>query len=135
MPDKIDAASHVRVTDYLTNVLTDLQQVPPAALKQREVPTVTVKAPERTPLGRGIRTVITVTDPLGQPVEGVPVRVLVNQRDHWAVAAGRAEELGDGRYAFRVPGRSIQRRTTWLTATVDQPLYQASGFARVRHGR
>jgi aminopeptidase YwaD len=134
-PDKIDEPSHVRVTDYLTNVLTDLQQVPPGALEQQEVPTVAVAAPKRTPRGRGFRAVVTVTDPLGNPVEGVPVRVLVNQRDHWAVAAGHARELGEGRYGFRVRGRDLRRRTTWLTATVDQPLYQATGFARVRHPR
>lgn len=134
-PDRIDEPSHLRVTDYLINVLTDLQQVPPAAFEQQEVPSVVVQAPRRSPLGRGFRVVIRVTDPLGRPVEGVPVRVLVNQRDHWAVAAGWARELQDGRYAFRVRGSAITRRTTWLTATVDQPLYQASGFARVRHPR
>lgn len=130
-PDKIDPASHVRVTDYLRNVLTDLQAVPPQALALREIPSVTVEAPARAAPGAQVPVTVTVTDPLGRPVDGVDVRVLVNQRDHWALTAGAAKPLGAGRYSYVVPAGLAAADTTWLTATVNEELYQAQGFASV----
>lgn len=131
-PDKIDAASHVRVTNYLTNVLTDLQAVPPQALQLREVPKVTVTAPARAAAGKPFEATVTITDPLGRPVDGVQVKMLVNQRDHWAVAEGLATPKGNGTYVYGVPGTVTKAGTTWLTATVNETLYQAQGFAKVQ---
>lgn len=130
-PEKIHAPSHVRVTDYLKNVLTDLQAVPPQALQLREIPDVTIEAPATAPAGDAFTATVSVVDPAGQPVDDVDVRVLVNQNDHWAVASGLAKPLGGGRYAYVVPSGATKADTTWLTATVNETLYQASGFARV----
>ncbi|MCW2607292.1 MAG: putative cell wall-binding domain, partial [Frankiales bacterium] len=130
-PDKIDPASHVRVTDCLRNVLTDLQAVPPQALALREVPRVVVTAPAKAAAGQAVPVTVTVTDPAGRAVDDVGVRVLVNQRDHWAVTAGAATPLGGGRYRYTVPAGTTKADTTWLTATVDEQLYQAQGFAKV----
>lgn len=72
-----------------------------------------------------------VTDPLGQPLTGATVKVLVNQRGHWAAAAGTATEVGDGVYRCTIPAGSTEADRTAITATVDQPAYIGQGFAFV----
>lgn len=129
--DKIDPASHERVTAVLRDALVGLQDVPPDALAYREVPRVVVAAPRTAPPGAAVPVEITVTDPAGRPVTGVPVKVLVNQRDHWAVAEDVATEAGDGRYRYTVPAGATEADVTAITATVDQPTYIAQGFGSV----
>ncbi len=130
-PDKIDPGSHERVTAMLRDVLTDVQSIPPEALALREVPTVSISAPATAVPGDAIPIAVRVTDPAGQPVLGAPVRVLVNQRDHWAVAEGPASELGDGTYRYTVPAGVTEADFTNLTATVDQPQYIGQGFKQI----
>lgn len=130
-PDKIDVASHDRVTAYLRDVLVGLQDVPPASLHLREVPTVAVAAPAETTPGAAIPVEVRVTDPLGQPVTGAPVKVLVNQRDHWAVDEGFATEVGGGVYRYTVPAGTTEADLTTLTATVNQATSIAEGYTRV----
>lgn len=134
-PDKIDDASHLRVTDFLRDVLVDAQQLPPEAFAGREVPVVEVRAPRTARPGSGYSVTVVVTDPEGRPVDGVPVRVLVNQRDHWAVAAGRARPLGEGRYRFHLRDGRTTSDLTYITATVSTDLYGAEGYARVDQRR
>lgn len=133
--DKIDPASHERVTAMLRDVLVGVQSVAPEALTLREVPTVTVTGPGTATPGAAYPVEIRVVDPEGSPVTGVPVRVLVNQRNHWAVAEGAAEEVGDGVYRYTVPAGATEADMTTLQATVDQPLYMAQGFTRVDQRR
>jgi Peptidase family M28/PA domain len=130
--DKLDPASHERVTGVLRDVLVGAQAVPPEALASpREVPTVTVTAPAAAAPGAAVPVNISVTDPLGQPLTGATVKVLVNQRDHWAVDERTAEEVGNGRYRYTVPAGRTEADRTWITATVDQPFYIGQGFAAV----
>jgi aminopeptidase YwaD len=130
-PDKIDRASHDRVTSYLRDVLLGLQQVPPEALRFREVPRVAVHAPPTAAPGADIPVDVWVTDPAGRPVTGAPVKVLSNQQDHWPVDEGFAEEVGNGLYRYRVPAGATDADLTSLTATVSQPLWIAEGYAGV----
>jgi hypothetical protein len=134
-PDKIDPSSQDRVAAFLRDVLVGLQAVPPEALQLREVPTVAVTAPKTAVPGEAVPVEVQVTDPAGRPVTGAPVRVLINQRDHWAVAMGRAQELGGGRYRYVVPAGATEADLTHITATVDQPTAIAEGFARIDQRR
>jgi hypothetical protein len=131
LPDKIDPASHVRVTGYLTDVLRDAGNVPPDALSQREVPTVVVKAPERAAPGAAVPVEVTITDAGGSPLTGATVKMLANQRDHWAVASGVAEEAGGGKYKWTLPAGSTEAGRTAITATIDPQTYAAQGYAFV----
>lgn len=130
-PEKIDVASHDRVTAYLRDVLVSLQGVEPVALRLREVPTVAVAAPAQLAPGAAIPVEVRVTDPLGQPVTGAPVKVLTNQRDHWAVDEGFATEVGGGVYRYTVPAGTTEADVTTLTATVNQTASIAEGYGRV----
>jgi aminopeptidase YwaD len=133
--DKIDPASLERVTGMLRDVLTDVQRVPPESLALREVPTVTLSAPGTAAPGATVPVQIRLVDPTGAPVTGVPVRVLVDQRNHWAVAEGPAKEVGGGVYRYEVPAGVTEADLTSLQATVDQATYMAQGFARVDQRR
>jgi hypothetical protein len=57
--------------------------------------------------------------------------MLVNQRDHWAVAEGVAREVGGGLYHYAIPDQVTEADRTWITATIDQPAFIAQGFAQV----
>ena len=129
--DKIDPASHERVSAVLRDALVDLQNVPPDALAYREVPRVVVSAPPAAAPGAPVDVSVTVTDPAGRPVQGVPVKILVNQRDHWVAAEGFATETAPGRYAYTIPAGATEADRTAITATADQPTYIAQGFGFV----
>src|SRR3712207_768291 len=102
-PDKIDNSSLQRVTAFLRDFLLDIQRVPPQALQIREVPKVDVTAPPRASAGAAVPVEVRVTDPSGAPVRDAPVRLLANQRGHWPVAEGVAEQVEPGRYRWRLP--------------------------------
>jgi hypothetical protein len=130
--DKIDPASHERVTAVMRDVLEDVQRVSPEVLAPyREIPSVVVSGPATARPGSAVRFDVTVSDPLGRAVTGARVRVLVNQRDHWAVDHGIARELGGGLYTYTVAAGRTEADRTWVTATVDQPAFIAQGFATV----
>ena len=130
-PDKIDPPSHVRATSYLRDVLRDVQNVAPEALALREVPRVEITAPPTAAPGASVPVEVRVTDPNGEPVTGVAVKLNAQQRDWWPVAAGSARELGGGRYRWDLPAGATEPDLTHLTATVDTPTYAAQGFGAV----
>ena len=131
LPDRVDALPLDRVTNYLRDVLLALQAVPPESLQVREVPTVSVSAPATATPGAEVPVEVRVTSEGGAPLTGVPVKVLVNQRDHWPVAEGFAEEVGGGVYRYKVPAGVTEADRTVLTATVNRPEYIAEGYAAV----
>jgi aminopeptidase YwaD len=131
LPDRVDALPLDRVTNYLRDVLLALQTVPPESLQVREVPTVSVSAPATATPGAEVPVEVRVTSEGGAPLTGVPVKVLVNQRDHWPVAEGFAEEVGGGVYRYKVPAGATEADRTVLTATVNRPEYIAEGYASV----
>jgi hypothetical protein len=129
LPDRVDALPLERVTNYLRDALLAFQDVPPESLQAREVPTVSVSAPGSAEPGAEVPVEIRVTGVGGEPVVGAPVKVLVNQRDHWPVAEGMAEEVGGGVYRYRIPAGVTEADRTNLTATVNRPEYIAEGYA------
>jgi aminopeptidase YwaD len=131
LPERVDQAPLDRVTSYTRDALIGLQAAPPEALQTREVPTVSVTAPRTAPPGAEVPVEVRVTGVGGEPLVGAPVKVLVNQRDHWPVAEGMAEEVGGGVYRYRVPAGATEADRTWITATVNRPEYIAEGYARV----
>ena len=70
-------------------------------------------------------------DPAGAPVAGVPVRILVNQNDHWARHEGTATDLGGGQYRYTIPAGETDAGETAITATADTPAFIAEGYAKV----
>ncbi|HEX8068086.1 MAG TPA: M28 family peptidase [Thermoleophilaceae bacterium] len=131
LPERVDEAPLERVTSYLRDTLLGLQSAPPESLRAREVPTVTVDAPKTAAPGAELPVEVRVSGTAGEPVTGVQVKVLTNQRDHWAVDEGLAEEVGGGVYRYRVrPGATEADRTS-ITATVNRPEYIAEGYAFV----
>jgi hypothetical protein len=131
VPERVDPASLRRASAYLRDALLALQQAAPEELAVREVPRLTVKAPERADAGAAIPVEIELRDPAGAPVTGAPVRVLVNQNDHWARHEGVATELGGGRYRYTVPAGETDAGATAITATADTPAFIAEGYASV----
>ena len=131
LPERVDQAPLDRVTAYLREALVGLQAVPPETLQTREVPTVAVSAPGSAAPGAEVPVEVRVTGVGGEPLVGAPVKVLVNQRDHWPVAEGFAEEVGGGVYRYRVPAGATEADRTWITATVNRPEYIAEGYAAV----
>jgi hypothetical protein len=131
LPERVDQLPLDRVTNYSRDVLVALQSLPPEALRAREVPTVSVGAPATAVPGAEVPVEVRVTGVGGEPLTGVPVKVLVNQRDHWPVAEGMAEEAGGGVYRYRIPGGVTEADRTWITATVNRPEYIAEGYASV----
>jgi predicted secreted protein len=133
--EQVDAASLTRASAYLRDALLNLQTAAPADLQRREVPSVDVRAPEAAAAGAPVPVEIRVTDPTGQPIAGAPVRVRVNQNDHWALAEASATDLGDGRYRYTIPAGLTDADRTRITATVDVPAYIAEGYATVDQTR
>ncbi|HEX8647022.1 MAG TPA: M28 family metallopeptidase [Thermoleophilaceae bacterium] len=131
LPERVDQAPLDRVTAYLREALIGLQAVPPESLQVREVPSVAVSAPGSAKPGAEVPVEVRVTGVGGEPVLGAPVKVLVNQRDHWPVNEGFAEEVGGGVYRYRVPAGATEADRTWITATVNRAEYIAEGYATV----
>jgi aminopeptidase YwaD len=131
LPDRVDALPLDRVTNYTRDALLALQAVPPESLQVREVPTVSVSAPATATPGAEVPVEVRVTSEGGAPLTGVPVKVLVNQRDHWPVAEGLAEEVGGGVYRYKIPAGVTEADRTVLTATVNRPEYIAEGYGAV----
>lgn len=131
LPERVDQAPLDRVTAYTREALLALQSVPPEALQQREVPSVAVSAPASAVPGSEVPVEVRVTGVGGEPLTGAAVKVLVNQRDHWPVNEGFAEEVGGGVYRYRVPAGATEADRTWITATVNRTEYIAEGYARV----
>ena len=96
---------------YLRDALLALQTAAPQELAVREVPSLTVRAPERAEAGAELPVEIELRDPAGAPVTGAPVRILVNQNDHWARHEGTATELGGGRYRYTIPAGATDAGT------------------------
>lgn len=132
VPERVDPESLRRVSHYLRDVLLALQQATPEELAVREVPSVTVRAPGRAEAGAEIPVEVELRDPAGAPVVGAPVRILVNQNDHWARHEGVATEVGGGRYRYTVPAGATDAGVTAITATADTPAFIAEGYASVR---
>lgn len=135
VPERVDPASLSRVSAYLRDALLGLQTAAPADLQQREVPSVEVMATATAAAGAAVPVDIRVTDPAGRPISGAPVRVRVNQNDHWALAEDSAADLGDGRYRYTIPAGLTDADLTRITATVDQAAYMAEGYATVDQTR
>jgi aminopeptidase YwaD len=131
VPERVDPASLRRVSAYLRDALLALQTAAPEELAVREVPGVTVRAPARADAGAELPVDVELRDPAGAPVTGVPVRVLVNQNDHWARDEGVARELGGGRYRYTVPAGATDAGPTAITVTADTPAFMAEGYAFV----
>lgn len=132
VPAHVDPASLTDVSRYLADTLVGLQDVPPAALQLREVPTVTVAAPATARPGAPYDVTVHVADPAGlSGMAGLPVTVTADQDDHWAVATGTATDLGGGDYRYTVPAGVTDADRTNLTATVNQAAYIAEGYATV----
>jgi hypothetical protein len=131
-PDHVDPASLRRVSAYLRDALLGLQSAAPSELAVRDVPTVKVRAAKTAPAGAAIPVDIELRDPSGAAVEGVPVRVLVNQNDHWARNEGTATEIGGGRYRYTIPAGTTDEGTTAITATADTPAFIAEGYTSVK---
>ena len=131
VPERVDPAALRRVSAYLRDALLALQTATPQELAVREVPSLTVRAPERAEAGAEIPVEIELRDPAGAPVTGAPVRILVNQNDHWARHEGNATELGGGRYRYTIPAGATDAGTTAITATADTPAFIAEGYASV----
>ena len=131
VPERVDPESLRRVSAYLRDALLALQQAAPEELAVREVPSVTVRTPERAEAGAEIGVEVELRDPAGAPVAGVPVRVLVNQNDHWARHEGTATDLGGGRYRYMIPAGETDEGETAITVTADTPAFIAEGYAVV----
>ncbi|MBE2317715.1 M28 family peptidase [Solirubrobacter sp. CPCC 204708] len=134
VPERVDAASLSRASAYLWDALLGLQSVAPEELAVRDVPSVTVRAPERAEAGAELAVEVELRSPTGAPVLGAPVRVLVDQNDHWARHEGVATELGGGRYRFVVPAGATDAGEARITATADTPAFIAEGYAAVELG-
>ena len=106
LPEHVDPGSLTRVSGYLRDALIGLQAAPPEALAKREVPSVTVRAPERAAAGAAVTVDIAVADPAGHPITGVPVRVVVSQNDHWALARRSPPSSATAATATRSPPAS-----------------------------
>jgi predicted secreted protein len=123
------------VSAYLRDALLALQTASPEQLGVHEVPSVSVHAPERAEAGAEIPVEVELRDPAGAPLAGVPVRVLVNQNDHWARHEGAATDLGGGRYRYTAPAGATDAGATAITATADTPAFMAEGYAFIElHG-
>ncbi len=131
VPERVDRASLRRVSAYLRDALLALQGAAPAELAVREVPSVTVRTPRHVDAGAEIAVDVELRDPAGAPIAGAPVRVLVDQNDHWARDEGTASDLGGGRYRYTVPAGETDAGTTAITATVSTAAFVAEGYARV----
>ena len=131
LPGRVDELALERVSRYAAEALRRLQDVPPEALRLREVPNVSVSAPASARPGAAVPVEIRVTTPLGAPLAGTGVRVLVNQHDHWAAAEGAAREVGPGVYRYTVPAGATEASRTSITATVNRPEWMAEGYASV----
>ncbi|MDA0184011.1 M28 family peptidase [Solirubrobacter phytolaccae] len=131
VPERVDPESLRRVSAYLRDALLALQTATPAELTVREVPSVSVRTPERVEAGAEIPVEVELRDPAGAPVVGAPVRVLVNQNDHWARHEGTATELGGGRYRYSIPAGVTDEGRTAITVTADTPAFIAEGYAFV----
>ncbi|HEX6390584.1 MAG TPA: M28 family peptidase, partial [Solirubrobacteraceae bacterium] len=131
VPEHVDRESLRRVSAYLRDALLKLQTATPAELAVREVPRVKVTAPAKADAGAAVPVDIELTDPAGNPIAGAPVRVLVNQNDHWAVAEGTASDLGGGRYRYTLPAGATDADRTAITVTAETPAFMAEGYARV----
>lgn len=135
VPERVDPESLRRVSAYLRDALLALQQAAPEALAVREVPSVSVRAPQHAEAGAEIPVEVELRDPAGAPVTGAPVRILVNQNDHWARYEGTATELGGGRYRATIPAGVTDAGRTAITVTADTPAFIAEGYAFVsQHG-
>ncbi|MFL5846278.1 MAG: M28 family peptidase [Solirubrobacteraceae bacterium] len=129
--DKINTTDLERISDFLADLVSNIQLLPPETLALREVPTVKVTAPASTAAGAAVPVDVQVTNVDGSPVTGADVVVLADQRHNWAVAEGRAKDLGGGQYRYTIPAGATDAFTTRLRATVNDPTYLANGFARV----
>ena len=109
VPERVDPASLRRVSAYLRDALLALQTAAPQELAVREVPSLTVRAPQRAEAGAEIPVEIELRDPAGAPVTGAPVRILVNQNDHWARHEGTATEARRRALPLHDPGRRDRR--------------------------
>jgi hypothetical protein len=125
-PDKINPAGHERVTTFAKGVLGNLQTAPPESLAvAREVPSIDVDA---TPQGE---VTIKVLDPAGAPLDGAPVRVVVDHRGWWPTFAGPAAGEGNGVYRLRLPQQALRPGRSWVQATASDTTYLAKNWARV----
>lgn len=129
--DKINTTDLERISDFLADLVANVQPLPPEALALREVPIVKVTAPKSAAAGAAVPVEIAITDIDGSPVTGADVVVLADQRHNWAVAEGHAKELGEGRYSYTVPAGATDAFVTRLRATVNASTYLANGFAKV----
>ena len=128
--DHIPAGSHERVTDFLTQFLIDIQNVPPSLLDLQEVPDVEVVVPDQHPTGVPLEVEVTITQPTGQAVTGVVPEVLVNRNDHWPVTRVEATEVGDGVYSATIDSALLDTTGEhWVTVSVNEDLYAAEGYA------
>lgn len=133
--DKINAADLEKISAWLTNLVRNVQAIPPDALAMREVPTVKVTAPKTAAAGAPVDVEIAVTGTDGQPVSDLAPLVLADQRHNWAVAEGIAKPDGPGVYRYTVPAGATDAFVTRLRVTVNDPDYLANGFAKVDQRR
>jgi hypothetical protein len=133
--DKINAADLEKISTWLTNLVRNVQAIPPDNLAMREVPTVKVTAPKSAAAGAPVDVEIEVTGTDGAPVTGVAPVVLADQRHNWAVAEGVAEEVGGGSYRYTVPAGATDAFVTRLRVTITTDDYLANGFAKVDQRR
>lgn len=131
VPELVDELSLERVSAYARDALLRLQDVPSEALRLREVPHVTVTAPADARAGAAVPVEVRVTTPAGAPMSRVPVRVLVNQDDHWPVAEGMATAAGSGVYRYTIPAGATDADRTSVTATVNRTEDISEGYASV----
>lgn len=132
VPERVDPEALRRVSAYLRDALLALQQATPEELAVREVPSVAVRAPERAEAGAAVTVEVELRDPAGAPVVGAPVRLLVNQNDHWARHEAVATEVGGGRYRYTIPAGETDAGVLSITATADTAAFMAEGYASVR---
>jgi hypothetical protein len=90
-----------------------------------------VTAPAEARAGAAVPVEVRVTSPFGAPIAGAPVRVLVNQDDHWPVAEGTATGAGSGVYRYTIPAGATDADRTSITATVNRTEDIAEGYATV----
>lgn len=125
--DKVNTNDLERVTTFLDALVRNVQEVPPAGLLVREVPTLELSAPKTADAGAAVPIDLTLTGTDGRPITGASPLVLADQRDNWAVAEGRAKDLGGGHYRWTVPAGATDADLTRIRATVNAQDYLAVG--------
>jgi hypothetical protein len=123
--DKVNTTDLERVTTFLDALVRNVQDVPPPALLVREVPTLELSAPQKAAPGAAVPIDLRLTGTDGRPIGGASPLMLADQNDNWAVAEGRAKDLGGGRYRWTLPAGTTDADLTRLRATVNAPDYLA----------